>query len=154
MGNQMSPKQREKFEELVTAINAELNESRRESFAWRMQQRRREVGIAKDLLAKKKANYRDVAAAIARCGALARRWRSALVKALTDVVFLDHDVAREYVRSWQQEVFGQSIASRELRNYADEERNGGGRAQRDPLDTAAVERARGLFLEYRDRLKK
>lgn len=149
----MSPKQREKFEELVTSINAELDESRRQSFAWMMQQRRREVGIAKDLLAKKKANYRDVAAAIARCGALARRWRSALVTSLTEVVFLDHDVAREYVRGWQQETFGQSIASRDLRRYADEERNGGGRAQRDPLNADAVERARWLFSEYRDRLK-
>jgi hypothetical protein len=153
MGEKMGPNQREKFEELVSAFNAQLDESTRGSFAWKMQELRREVGVAKDLLAKKEASYRDVAAAIARCGAHARRWHSALVTSLTDVVFFNHDVAREYVRSWQQEIFGQSIASSALRKYAVEEHNGGGRAQRDPLDAAAVERARRLFLEYRDRLK-
>jgi hypothetical protein len=153
MGKQMSPEQREKFEELVIAINAQLDESREGSFAWRMRKFKHEVGVAKDLLAKKKANYRDVAVAIARCGVLVRQWHYGLVTELTDVVFLDHDVAREYVRSWQKETFGQSIASRSLRNYAVEEHNGGGRAQRDPLNADAVERARELFSEYRDRLK-
>lgn len=148
----MNPTQRAQFDKLVEQFDRHINVLSSDTFGGRMKLLRREVVAAKAALRNGKATYIDVASAIGQCGGLGRQWRAYLVKSLTEVVFQDHDVSRLYVSGWQKEVFGRSLSSRELKRYAVPEHNGGGRAQRDLLDSEAVEMARDLFFKYSDRL--
>lgn len=93
-----------------------------------------------------------VRAAAAAYGGIVKRWRRWLIVQLTEASLRHCEKSRQSVRAWQQENFGQAVASAWLDQYASPERSGGGRIEHRPhgIDGAA----RAFYLEHKDDIKR
>lgn len=87
-------------------------------------------------------------------GGLVKRWRHDLVVELTDIGVEDGMASRGLVRSWQQRVFGRSVASGALARYAVPEHSGGGRAGGFVVRLEFERAAREAFERHKDALRK
>lgn len=103
--------------------------------------------------AKSSEDVTEQRAAAAAFGGLVKRWRRHIILELTELAFSNMETSRERVRQWQQDYFGQSLASAQLRRYARPERSGGGRvAQHEPDDWVGDECA-AFYERVRDAIR-
>ena len=86
----------------------------------------------------------------AKIGGVKRRWCTVLVALLTDEAFKDRSVSREKVREWQQQTFGQAVASGKLSAYATRSRDGGGRSEFAAPPAKVAAQMWELFKNHRD----
>ena len=86
----------------------------------------------------------------AKIGGVKRRWCTVLIGLLTDEAFKDGSVSREKVREWQQETFGQAVASGKLSAYATPTRDGGGRSDFAAPSAMVAAQMKKLFKDHRD----
>ncbi|MDO9198592.1 hypothetical protein [Rhodoferax sp.] len=93
-------------------------------------------------------------AAMGSISGLRRRWARMLVVSLTACVFAQCDTSRQKIREWQKRLFGQSISSNDLNAYGKEDRSGGGRADFNVPDTDVDAKAKAIFDQYKQALKK
>jgi hypothetical protein len=93
-------------------------------------------------------------AEMARLGGVVKAWRHFLVQTITQAALGDARPGRQKTRQWQQANFGQALASSELRQYAQEERNGGGRGEEIQLSNEINDKCAGLYQRYMNALKR
>ena len=97
--------------------------------------------------------------AVARYGAEFKRWHHLIILHCTHIALKGRTVSRANVRHWQKAVFGKSMASSELRMYADSTRGAGDKVDsllpsnpQAPLDDASL-LAKTFFEKHKDLLK-
>jgi len=81
------------------------------------------------------ADPKDVARAKGTISGVIRRYRHWMLMELTILAFKDVDTSREFIRKWQKDVFGKSVAWKKLATFADKSRIGAGRKS---LSTASA----------------
>ncbi|MEN3374448.1 hypothetical protein [Dechloromonas sp. ZS-1] len=89
-------------------------------------------------------------------GGFIKTWKAGLIASITKDIIqkLEIDVSRERIRTLQFDIFGRSQASKDLKNYAIERRNGGGRAAPLPeVPDSLKADAYQFFLCHEDDLK-
>lgn len=92
-------------------------------------------------------------AAAAAYGGVVKRWRIWLIEALTSAVLSDVATSRAAVRDWQMSVFGKSIASARLRQYALPAHSGGGRVPKLAVPEDVEASARAFYEAHLDAIK-
>lgn len=89
-------------------------------------------------------------------GGLVKRWRAGLLQAITQDVIkkTEMDTGRLRIRALQMDIFGHAQASKDLKHYAINRRNGGGRAAPMPdiPETLKIS-ARTFYAKHEDDLK-
>lgn len=97
--------------------------------------------------------------AVARYGAEFKRWHHLIILHCTHIALKGRTVSRANVRHWQKAVFGKSMASSELRMYADSTRSAGDKVDsllpsdpQAPLNDASLQ-AQAFFARHKDLLK-
>ena len=93
-------------------------------------------------------------AELARLGGVVKAWRRFLVQSITEGAIGSTRPGREKVRQWQQAWFDQALASSELRQYAREDRSGGGRGEKIALPRELNEACAALYGHYKNALKR
>ena len=91
--------------------------------------------------------------AAAAYGGVVKRWRNWLIEQITDKALHGCDTSRDSVRAWQLSVFGQSVASAELKRYAKPERSGGGRSLPLVLDEVTTQQAAAFYRQHMNAVK-
>ena len=139
----------ESFPAIVRSIERELKPPAIDENYWT------QARIAKERIALALAgnNEAEGRSAIAAYGGLVKRWRRFLVETITDAIWGNQDCSREYIRDWQQRIFGRAIASRHLKAYAKTERSGGGRAVITEIAPHLEADATEFFKRYQDKIK-
>lgn len=97
--------------------------------------------------------YKAVASARAVFGGCIRRWHTFLITLITEYALAGHETSRWRVQNWQQQTFGKSVATRELKIYADPRRAAGDRAQPIIPNPEKQAQAEFLFRKYKDALR-
>lgn len=82
-----------------------------------------------------------------------KRWRRWLIENLTFVALQGIDTSRAGVREWQIEMFGQSVASSLLKQYAKAEHSGGGRVGRIELNADVEAEVKAFYIAHSKRIK-
>ena len=92
-------------------------------------------------------------AAVARYGAVIKRWHHMLIVHITHIALKDATVSRTNVRHWQKAVFGKSMDSKRLQRYADSTRGAGDKVASLPNDDSASLEAARIFARHQHLLK-
>lgn len=92
-------------------------------------------------------------AAVARYGAVIKRWHHMLIVHITHIALKHATVSRTNVRHWQKTVFGKSMDSKELRLYSDNSRTHSDKVASLPSDDPSSKEAARIYATYQHLLK-
>lgn len=137
----------ERFAPLVKRIEAELASATFQADNYRAQAMAIKEVVRQATAAGDRTGIR---AAAGMHGGLVKRWRGWLITHLTECALAGADTSREDIRRWQRRVFGRSVNSCALRQYAKPERSGGGRANRQAIDPAIERKAAEIYAAHKD----
>lgn len=114
-----------------------------------------QASLAKKSISQARAEKDELAvrSAVAAYGGLVKRWRRWLIEELTYTVLSNMDTSRGSVRSWQQRVFGQAVASSRLKGYSTPENSGGGRVGAIALPEGVESEVSALYKAYFEKIK-
>ena len=98
-------------------------------------------------------DYAHKMAAVARYGAVIKRWHHMLIVHITHIALKHATVSRTNVRHWQKTVFGKSMDSKELRLYSDSSRAHGDKVPGLPTDDPASLEAARIYARHQHLLK-
>ncbi|MFB9244939.1 hypothetical protein [Massilia antarctica] len=91
--------------------------------------------------------------AAAAYGGVVKQWRRWLIEELTSVALDGVETSRAGVREWQTQMFGQSIASSRLKQYATAERSGGGRAGKITVPDEVERQVQAFYTKHKNAIK-
>lgn len=89
----------------------------------------------------------------ARYGAIFKQWEHMLIVNITRIALREDEVSRASVRHWQQKMFGKSMASSELSQYAVSSRGPNVKIPALPTDNEASAAAERFYLRMRHKLR-
>lgn len=132
------------------AVNEQLKESELLPNNFYAQAKSAKSRISKELAANDVVGARAAAAAY---GGVVKRWRRWLIESLTSVALAGVDTSRAGVREWQVQMFGQSVASALLKQYANAERSGGGRVGKIRLSAEVETAVQAFYKAFSETIK-
>lgn len=139
------------FDDLIPRMIEELqdNPERPCNLYFQAMEARRLISLALSA-----GDQRAERAAAAAYGGVVKRWRSWLIEQITEMALSGCDTSRDGVRSWQKRIFGRSISSDRLRQYAQPERSGGGRAAPLAVVEDVERQAAEFYRQHMDAIKR
>lgn len=132
------------------AVKEQLKESELLPNNFYAQAKSAKTRISKELAANDVVGARAAAAAY---GGVVKRWRRWLIENLTMVALSGMETSRAGVREWQVKMFGQSVASSLLKQYANAERSGGGRVGKIRLSDEIEAEVQAFYEAYAETIK-
>lgn len=136
--------------DVLAAVNEELEEAPHLPDNFYAQAKRAKARIASALAADDVIGARSAAAAY---GGVVKQWRRWLIQNLTSAALDDVETSRASVREWQSQMFGQSVASSLLKEYANLEHSGGGRVGKITISDETTRLVMEFYKSYKETIK-